>query len=448
MLPAFQLPERRSTEKAYRQIRNHCRDAFRSVAAKELDKAVTKAAEKQQQEKAEAKSEKIPPADLKAAEESKAQADTTHANLAALEAEKANSNEALTKSDKKEVVTPEVVAPRSGNTRSSGTRSGGTRSGGTRSEEIHRGLTTIIPNKKHSANTPTASTISLIRLRKVANALSAARDEESAPAEDSTENKDEVTAAAPVVAEEEVAEIKQDEPAEVNAEFAPTTAKESEEEEEERLSAEKAKAESEKAKAEAEEPKSAAKESRSGDEPKSILDSIMAGDFEPVIEAESDSHDEPDLAAASTPSTLDKFAEIIGEVSSNTEKKIEEPASSLKLNFQSSSDKVEREESKREDEARVEASTTNGESQTSNGAKGMSIIKEAGSSTVPEWCKKYFSSELNSLSKELTELNEQVRLAQQKIKEVESRVALTKGLRNTLLTSSRRKNSLKLAVRF
>lgn len=65
----------------------------------------------------------------------------------------------------------------------------------------------------------------------------------------------------------------------------------------------------------------------------------------------------------------------------------------------------------------------------------MSIIKEAGSSTVPDWCKKYFSSELNSLSKELTELNEQVRLAQQKIKEVESRVALTKGLRNTLLTS-------------
>ena len=62
-------------------------------------------------------------------------------------------------------------------------------------------------------------------------------------------------------------------------------------------------------------------------------------------------------------------------------------------------------------------------------------VKEAGSSTVPDWCKKYFSSELNSLSKELTELNEQVRLAQQKIKEVESRVALTKGLRNTLLTA-------------
>jgi pSer/pThr/pTyr-binding forkhead associated (FHA) protein len=151
--------------------------------------------------------------------------------------------------------------------------------------------------------------------------------------------------------------------------------------------------------------------------------------------AEEKAAEESGIAAQSTPSTLDKFAEIIGEVSNHTEKKIEEPASSLKLNFQSSSEKVEREEAKREDEPRVEKITTNGESQTSNGAKGMSIVKEAGSSTVPDWCKKYFSSELNSLSKELTELNEQVRLAQQKIKEVESRVALTKGLRNTLLTA-------------
>ncbi|HEY9676879.1 MAG TPA: FHA domain-containing protein [Drouetiella sp.] len=131
---------------------------------------------------------------------------------------------------------------------------------------------------------------------------------------------------------------------------------------------------------------------------------------------------------ATTPTTLDKFAEIIGEVSGNTEKKVEEPAPSLKLNFQ---EKVEESKSPQ----RVEAFGSNGESQSSNGAKGMSIVKEAGSSAVPEWCKKYFSSELNSLSKELTELNEQVRLAQQKIKEVEGRVALTKGLRNTLLTA-------------
>ena len=149
---------------------------------------------------------------------------------------------------------------------------------------------------------------------------------------------------------------------------------------------------------------------------------------------------EPDKADAaeeskSAPLTLGKFAEIIGEVSSSSDKKAEEPvsSSSLKLNFQSSSEKVDSDESKREDEVRSDSSGTNGEEQTSNGAKVMNMVKE--SSTVPDWCKKYFSSELNSLSKELTELNEQVRLAQQKIKEVESRVALTKGLRNTLLTA-------------
>jgi hypothetical protein len=247
-------------------------------------------------------------------------------------------------------------------------------------------------------------------LRDVASAISAARGEESSP-EDKSETssvgsladqiiagKNDIVAAPEPPVEAELAEA-----SETKSDFAPTTA--------ETILAEE---------------KESSKEV-------AAHDSKASETAEPLHER-ADVR-ESESAAASTPSTLDKFAEIIGEVSNNTEKKIEEPASSLKLNFQSSSDKVEREESKREDETRVEASTTNGESQTSNGAKGMSIVKEAGSSTVPEWCKKYFSSELNSLSKELTELNEQVRLAQQKIKEVESRVALTKGLRNTLLTS-------------
>ncbi|CAN5541646.1 hypothetical protein BH10CYA1_BH10CYA1_18640 [soil metagenome] len=369
----------------------------------QLNKAVTKAAEKQQEEsaKVDAKHEKRP-ADLKAAEESKAQADTTHANLAALEADTAGGADALSTAEEKKDATPDVVAPEIKKF---------TEFGDNYSDQKSFSEYTYGINGINDLFDP---------LRKVANALSAARDEEFAPQDKSDEE--------PVSTEaDQGVESKKDEPLEVKGEFGPTTAEESEEET--RLSAEKSNSSFE-------EPISKIEESKSAvEEPKSILDAIMAGEFEPVIQAESDSQEEPELATTSTPSTLDKFAEIIGEVSSNTEKKIEEPASSLKLNFQSSSDKVEREESKREDEARVEASTTNGESQTSNGAKGMSIIKEAGSSTVPEWCKKYFSSELNSLSKELTELNEQVRLAQQKIKEVESRVALTKGLRNTLLTA-------------
>jgi pSer/pThr/pTyr-binding forkhead associated (FHA) protein len=298
-------------------------------------------------------------------------------------------------------------------------------------------------------------------LRKVANALSAAREEESA-----TENKSEANDL--VASGSHSAESTKSSIEAKDSKEPPKDSKESTEEKEEKpsdIAAEiMAETEPELSKAAASSPKpyadgigdkpsSAASTNAEGSETsssspagkdesqdlKAVEEPQLAAstaaqkqEFEPLQEKAEEL--EPEMAA-STPSTLDKFAEIIGEVSGNTEKKIEEPASSLKLNFQSSSDKVEREESKREDEARVSASTTNGESQTSNGAKGMSIVKEAGSSTVPEWCKKYFSSELNSLSKELTELNEQVRLAQQKIKEVESRVALTKGLRNTLLTS-------------
>ena len=61
------------------------------------------------------------------------------------------------------------------------------------------------------------------------------------------------------------------------------------------------------------------------------------------------------------------------------------------------------------------------------------VIKSSG--VVPNWCKKYFSSELGDLGKELTELNEQVKAAQQRIQDVQSRVALTRGLRNVLLSS-------------
>jgi hypothetical protein len=130
---------------------------------------------------------------------------------------------------------------------------------------------------------------------------------------------------------------------------------------------------------------------------------------------------------AEAPATLGKFAEIIGEASSPTQIKPEETSLKSVLNFQSAE--------KAEDEPpREDSPKSQGEPQTTNGAKGMSIVKE-GASTVPDWCKRYFGTELNQLSKELGELNEQVRLAQQKIKDVEGRVALTKGLRNTLLTA-------------
>ena len=60
----------------------------------------------------------------------------------------------------------------------------------------------------------------------------------------------------------------------------------------------------------------------------------------------------------------------------------------------------------------------------------------AGATDVPDWTKRYFSDEIAKLNSELDELNEQVKLAQQKIRDVETRVALTKGVRNTLLTTT------------
>ena len=55
---------------------------------------------------------------------------------------------------------------------------------------------------------------------------------------------------------------------------------------------------------------------------------------------------------------------------------------------------------------------------------------------MPDWCKRYFSDEIAKLNGELGDLNEQVKHAQQKIREVETRVAMTRGIRNTLLTTT------------
>lgn len=73
---------------------------------------------------------------------------------------------------------------------------------------------------------------------------------------------------------------------------------------------------------------------------------------------------------------------------------------------------------------------------TTNGVTNiMSMVKEANTSTVPDWLRRFFSAELIQLSTELTELSEQVKLTQQKMREVEERIKTTKELRNALLTS-------------
>jgi hypothetical protein len=91
------------------------------------------------------------------------------------------------------------------------------------------------------------------------------------------------------------------------------------------------------------------------------------------------------------------------------------------------------------------SSAGNGSGSASNYADSMAVNSlildeamtiRAGATNVPDWTKRYFSDEIAKLNGELDELNEQVKLAQQKIRDVETRVALTKGMRNTLLTTT------------
>ncbi len=94
----------------------------------------------------------------------------------------------------------------------------------------------------------------------------------------------------------------------------------------------------------------------------------------------------------------------------------------------------------------AESSSTSVEIMKESGSNGSglsgslklddAISQRAGATNVPDWTKRYFSDEIAKLNTELDELNEQVKLAQQKIRDVETRVALTKGVRNTLLTTT------------
>jgi pSer/pThr/pTyr-binding forkhead associated (FHA) protein len=77
------------------------------------------------------------------------------------------------------------------------------------------------------------------------------------------------------------------------------------------------------------------------------------------------------------------------------------------------------------------------DSQYQTGSTGMdrdfpSADKEV-RSPEPTWCDLYLPQELGRMETELAELNEVVVSAQQKIREVESRIALTRGLRASLL---------------
>lgn len=65
----------------------------------------------------------------------------------------------------------------------------------------------------------------------------------------------------------------------------------------------------------------------------------------------------------------------------------------------------------------------------------MEKMEEISKTTVPEWCREYSFSDLDQLREQLLELNEQVRLTQMKISEVEGRIQTMEWLKNALLSS-------------
>lgn len=132
-------------------------------------------------------------------------------------------------------------------------------------------------------------------------------------------------------------------------------------------------------------------------------------------------------------STLDKMADALQDSSESKEKE------------QVKEDKPEEKTEEKAEEKAASSKTEEAGSltnlsfeqeiveKTKNGAWSGNTMQDT---KVPDWCSKYFASELNLLVKDLDNLNEQVRTAQNKIKEVENRLAATKSLRNTLLTST------------
>lgn len=142
-------------------------------------------------------------------------------------------------------------------------------------------------------------------------------------------------------------------------------------------------------------------------------------------EADSSTKDKTTVGKSAQAETLEKIAEIIDDSSSKQEAE-PEPEASREIADS------EEESGSRDDDGK----TTHAEPatmETANGAEEEITIM--GPTNVPDWCKKYFSDELKSLTKELDSLNEQIKQTQERIRKIEGKAALTKGLRNTLLTA-------------
>ncbi|MEZ4490423.1 MAG: FHA domain-containing protein [Cyanobacteriota/Melainabacteria group bacterium] len=239
------------------------------------------------------------------------------------------------------------------------------------------------------------------------------------------------------VREEEEAKAKAEEE-EAKAKAEEEEAKAKAEEEEAKAKAEeeeaKAKAEEEEAKAKAEEEEAKAKAEEEEAKARAEEEEAKAK----AEEEEAKARAEEEEAKAKAEEEAREKAEAEAKAKEEEEAREKAEAEAKAKEEEEAREKAEAEAKAKEEEeerARAEAAEQELQSSDKNGNdKSISTTVDQMATTIPDWCKRYFSDELKSLNEELDELNEKIRNTQERIKEIEGQTALTKGLRNTLLT--------------
>lgn len=179
--------------------------------------------------------------------------------------------------------------------------------------------------------------------------------------------------------------------------------------------------------------------------PEKIQESARATEVHQPRPAEAIEPLEEEKLAHPSSTTLELFAEVIGEAATSAE---EHPAEEQLAEHQAQA-KVENLPPEVIKEIQLPpptqtvnppASSTTKDEPTQAGGNGardaMNMVKESSATqTGPDWLNSYLAPELQSLATELADYNEKVRQAQQKVQEIEDRIAVTKSLRNALLTT-------------
>ena len=138
--------------------------------------------------------------------------------------------------------------------------------------------------------------------------------------------------------------------------------------------------------------------------------------------------------------TLELFAEVIGEAADHSEDLVTVQERQAKVeNVPVEVVKETMVAPPTQTVVKLASSTTMDDSVQSggNGAKdAMNMVKENLSTQAgPDWLNSYLATELQSLARDLSDYNEKVRQAQQKVQEIEDRIAVTKSLRHALLST-------------